>query len=1109
MKTRNMLKGNGGKAMKKWCKAISCFLFCAILMVGIFSPKSYAADTLREGSCGDNVNWKLDSDGVLTVSGQGPMKSYGFDWQGYVPLAPWAGYRSQIKKVVIEDGVTSVGEAAFCDCSNMTEVVIGNDVETIDNYAFAIIDGYYYTSNLRTVTIGSGLKNVGANAFERCRKIEKVYINDLNTWCGIDFENSLAQPLWYSGSLYIDGDKFDTGNLVVPEGLTAIGDYTFYGFDLDRVQIPDNVIRIGNGTFAGNNLESIELPHALQTIGESAFSSCLLRSVEIPDSVTSIGESAFGYCTKLGSVSLPDTLETINNRLFENCSALSDLNIPDSVKSIGNSVFSNCTSLQSIRIPDTVKSIGADAFFGCSGLKEIALPKSLESIGRSAFARCSGLAEIKLPGKLSEIGDKAFQQCTGLKKVFLLQEETGTGSENSPVTVGNFVFENCTALEDVTLPNSTISIGEYAFNNCTSLGGLTLPENLTSIGKYAFKGCTALQQIAFPSNMQMVEAQAFAGCSALSKIDFGSGLQSIGTSAFSGCAPTEITIPASVTSIGATAFQNCSAMKTVIFEGDCPVLGADCFQNVHATCYYPEGNDTYTNQIKTSDFGGELIWTYAGEEIPEDSNKCGDNCVWELSENGVLHIIGSGEMYDYAGENFEYAPWYESRNSIQKIEIDDEITHIGNYAFCGTKSATEVIIPDSVKTIGHYAFESCGVKTMHVPVNLESIGAWAFKSSKLESFEFPEGLTKIGTGAFSESGLRSASLPEGLTEIPESMFEDARSLSTVIFPSTLKSIGSSAFSGCIYLHSVEIPEGAVSIGDYAFYSCGAYDTWATVYPGCNNFTAVSLPSTLQYLGKSAFSYCQVLKSITIPDKVKHIYKYTFSQCKRLASVTLPAGIETIEEDAFFTYGSLKTIVFRWNAPEIENGAFSSEVNATCYYHGENPDWTSDKLQNYGSKQLTWVDMDTGSTGGAPIGGPEVEGGAEESGAQITPPKNGWTEGKNIFKVSSDQPCIVATSNDGGLSYQPLPPTPTSDGYLFTAEDVTEDTTLALVVIGDVNGDGKVSNADLIKLKAYTLGKITLNPVALLAADVNHSNDISNADTIRLKAVLLGKSEFTW
>ena len=304
--------------------------------------------------------------------------------------------------------------------------------------------------------------------------------------------------------------------------------------------------------------------------------------------------------------------------------------------------------------------------------------------------------------------------------------------------------------------------------------------------------------------------------------------------------------------------------------------------------------------------------------------QCGDDIVATLNEN-VLTLSGTGEMYDYSSDDQNHAPWYEYKGSIATVKIGEGITDIGDYAF-----------------------EECAMKDIEFPSGLLEIGKYAFHKSQLTSVIIPEGVKEVGEFSY----LTNAVLPRSLTYIPDGMFKYSYYLQDVNFENTLKTIGNQAFAGCYGLNSIVLPEGLISIGNHAFSTCGPCDLYAGYYD-CNNFTSVTLPSTLETIGTQAFYYCQSLQSITIPDKVKSLGNYTFGYCYRLNSVVLSANLEEIKADAFMGCKALKNITFRWNAPTINSIAFGRQVVATCYYPENNPEWTEDMRQNYGGT-LTWI-----------------------------------------------------------------------------------------------------------------------------------------------------------
>ena len=313
----------------------------------------------------------------------------------------------------------------------VTKYIIGEDVKGIGKYAFW---GCY---GLTSVTIPNSVTSIGEGAFGYCPDLTSVYINDIDAWCRISFADAAANPLGRSANLYVDGDLVT--NLVIPNGITSVKDYAFYGcYSLTSVTIPNSVNGIGNYAFSYcDGLTSVEIPNSVTSIGSSAFYNCDgLTSVEIPNSVTSIGSSAFYNCDGLTSVEIPNSITSIEYRTFYDCDGLTSVTIPNSVTSIGESAFSSCDGLTSVTIPNSVTSIGDEAFSNCDGLTSVTIPNSVTSIGESAFYDCNSLNSITIGQRVKSIGWSAFAY---------------------------------TNLNSVTLPSSLELIEEYAFYDCKAL----------------------------------------------------------------------------------------------------------------------------------------------------------------------------------------------------------------------------------------------------------------------------------------------------------------------------------------------------------------------------------------------------------------------------------------------------------------------------------------------------------------------------------------------------------------------------------------------------------------------------------------------------------------
>ena len=318
---------------------------------------------VASGECGEKLHWVLTEDGVLRISGNGAMPDYSTS-----SVAPWYSKQAKITSVVVEPGVTNVGDYAFYTCLKLAEVELPEGVTSIGEYAFS------RCSSLTSVSIPDGVKSIGERAFWCCSGLTSVSI---------------------------------------PESVTSIGGDAFSGCSgLTSVSIPDGVTSIGWNAFRDcSGLTSVSIPDGVKSIGWAAFYGCSsLTSVNIPDGVTSIGDSAFYGCSGLTSVSIPESVTYIGVSAFSGCSGLTSVSIPDGVTSIRGFAFYGCSGLTSVSIPDGVTSIGEYAFYVCSGLTSVSIPDGVTSIGQSAFFGCFNLKDVYYSGdevawKQIEIGD--------------------------------------------------------------------------------------------------------------------------------------------------------------------------------------------------------------------------------------------------------------------------------------------------------------------------------------------------------------------------------------------------------------------------------------------------------------------------------------------------------------------------------------------------------------------------------------------------------------------------------------------------------------------------------------------------------------------------------
>lgn len=478
-------------------------LLAAVCGLLAFSAAAESA-VVESGTCGENLTWTLDAAGTLTVSGTGAMEDF-----SYSGGTPWHQSRSSIKAVVIESGVTSIGEEAFNKCSSLTGITIPASVTTI-----------------------------GDSAFWFCDSLKDVYITDLAAWCRIDFRGT---PMSYAKNIWLDGQKIVS--VTMPEGVTEVKAYTFYGFkDLIQVTIPESVTAIGDRAFSGcSSLTSITIPEGVTTIGDRAFDGCRsLTSINIPESVTAIGSSAFSGCNSLTSITIPESVTTIGDYAFYGCSSLTDVSITDldawcridftgflaTPMGYAKNIWLDGRRIVSVAMPEGITEVKAYTFYGFKDLIQVIIPEGVTAIGYSAFWGCSSLSSITLPEGVTTIGSGAFADCSSLTSINIPEGVTA---------IGDFAFADCRSLSSITIQEGVTTIGGSAFSGCSSLTGITIPESVTTIGKYAFSGCSSLTSIEIPEGVTVIQPNVFCGASGIQRVALSKNLKGVLGNAFDGC----------------------------------------------------------------------------------------------------------------------------------------------------------------------------------------------------------------------------------------------------------------------------------------------------------------------------------------------------------------------------------------------------------------------------------------------------------------------------------------------------------------------------------------------------------------------------------------------
>lgn len=399
------------KSLLKKCVGVF-WLLCAIT---ILLPNSVHAATPRSGSCGTNAKFVLSSDGTLTISGTGSISS-----------RPWYDekYTNEIKKIVINNGITEIGDNAFYLCEEATSISIPSSITSIKRYAISVC------TKLTSISVPDSVTNIEQGAFYRNRAMTFIKLpNRLNV---------------LNKNIFFECDSLT--DVTIPSGVTRIEENAFYKcISLRNVNIPSGVTYIGHGAFWGSGIESIAIPSGA-TFSENVFSQChRLKNVTMSqsqwNSIAKLGSFFYGTPWKMANIpdsgsygdakwSLSNSTITVTGVCASGKKFISFMPeeymavegykvvIADGITEIGYSAFRDCTGLKEINIPDSVTVIEDEAFANCTSLTQITLPKNLKEIKGAPFYN-AGITSITIPYSVEKINNIAFEDCNKLKTIYV------------------------------------------------------------------------------------------------------------------------------------------------------------------------------------------------------------------------------------------------------------------------------------------------------------------------------------------------------------------------------------------------------------------------------------------------------------------------------------------------------------------------------------------------------------------------------------------------------------------------------------------------------------------------------------------------------------------
>ncbi len=930
---------------------------CLVLLLAfLLIPAAFAAEVTESGTCGENVTWTLDSEGTLTISGTGALSTD----TSYSPL------KNRIKKVVIEEGVTSICASAFQSYPSLSEVILPDSITSIGEFAFTWCD------KLSSVTLPDSLTQLGNYCFYGCKSLT-----------GITLPSKLTA---ISTGAFLDCSGLTSIN--IPDSVTIIWDRAFESCTgLTELTIPSSVTYVYSGAFSFcSGLTRITIPGSLTTLEGSMFGYCTgLTEVTISAGVTSFGSNPFYECGNISLITFEGDAPSFTDYSFERLyiTAVYPAGNPTWTDQVRQDYGGNVTWIPSGDCVHTAVSAndskeptctepGKTAGVVCSACG-IVLKKGqdVEALGHSyensLCTRC-GAVEILASdlcgdnvrysldtlGTLTISGTGPMWDCTEENLPhyvnYYVQSIRAVVIEEGVTNIGNAAFVTCENLTSVTIPETVTSIGDHAFLNCVSLTEVTIPGSVTAIGTWAFQGCSSLTEVTIPDSVKEIGAYAFSMCANLSSVTLPSNLTvleeglfwdsdaiteitlpgkltTIGTGAFLECdGLTQITIPAKVTKIEALAFGACPNLTSITFKGNAPTFAEDAFVNVTAEIHYPD-NKTWNDEVKQN-YSGALTWLPIGSSCAHSETKITGKKTESCTEAG------------YTGDTI----CKECNLTLKRGDVIPAKGHSlknGACTLCKTRiDGTTGVCGDSVL----WTLDSKGTLTISGKGEMYDFSdtmlpPYLDQATKIKKVVIQNGVTSIGDMAFMLCiEMTQATIPSSVTSMGNGAFIGCLKLTSITIPGSIKVIPTLAFEECLDLQTVVLSYGVTTIEPYAF-------------SACPDLTSLTLPNTLENIGICAFWQCTALAKVTLPNSLKTIDEGAFAECTALESITIPKNVTDIGPYAFGYCSKLTKITFTGDAPNISQEAFNS-VWADVYPPKYNDTWVYEVMLDYGGL-LTW------------------------------------------------------------------------------------------------------------------------------------------------------------
>lgn len=693
-------------------------LVLVLMIMSLTGICATASDVLFTGSCGDNVTYTIDSDGLLTFSGNGATKNY-----EHIGDTPWYDNRKLVKKAVIGKGVTSLGDNLLSDMQNVTEIILPSSVKSISDFAIN------YCDSLQKIQVD------GSNRY---------FCNDAY---GVLYSKNEKTLVHYPDGLALD-------SYTVPSSVTEIGSNAFLNsLNLKKISVAgnntafssdsDGILYNKNKTAlivcpTGSETTDVAIPSTVESVNPYAFRNCNVKSVTMGNAVTYLGDRCFEHCNKLRSIKFSSGLRAIESYTFHGCYLLSEIVIPEGVEAIEFGAFYLCSNIRFITFPSTLKSIGGNAFYLCSKVAVIQNNSDLSvSIGCIKMIDKNGNVSLKKNHEIDENGFVFVKNGSSyLLRNYIGTEETVT----LPSTYkGQSVkLDKFTGVKHIIIPEDITWLDSYAID-CEVVETVTLPDSDIHLDYYAIDSTYSLREIHLGAKTYL-DSRALLNCKSLEKItvsedskyyatDENGVLYNKSKKMLVFCPPaiplSEVTVLSGVTVIYQGAFEGCR-VKTVILPDTLEAIYNEAFENSQITSIKIPAS---VNEIRPGAFGNCTSLT----EITAD-----EDSKYFCSVDGVLY---SKDMTALVA--------YPSGATRKEFTVPDGVTTIERNAFYAWKNLRKITLPSTVTTLKQRAFFLGKFDTVILSEGITSIPDAAFyMCNGLGKIHIPDSVTFISASAF-------------------------------------------------------------------------------------------------------------------------------------------------------------------------------------------------------------------------------------------------------------------------------------------------------------------------------------------------------------------------